>query len=93
MQKKLLATQAMRSKAIGEPRTPDSVWSGLWFSSSMPEAVIRERMEAELTRVKQQREEKVASNSDWLGRHNTFDSLLAPTAPSKTFQKILLLYD
>ena len=89
----LLATQAMRSKPMGEPRTPNSVWSGLGFSSSMPEAVIREKMEAELTRAKQQREKEVASNSDWLGRHNTFDSLLAPTAPSKTSQKILLLYD
>ena len=49
--------------------------------------------DAELTRAKQRREKEVASNSDWLGRHNTFDSLLAPTAPSKTFQKILLLYD
>ena len=49
--------------------------------------------DAELTRAKQRREKEVASNSDWLGRNNTFDSLLAPTAPSKTFQKILLLYD
>ena len=49
--------------------------------------------DAELTRAKQRREKEVASNSDWLGRHNTFDSLLAPTAPSKTSQKILLLYD
>ena len=31
-QKKLLATQAMRSKPMGEPRTPNSVWSGLGFS-------------------------------------------------------------
>ena len=79
---------------MGEPRTPNSVWSGLGFSSSMPEAVIRERMEAELTRVKQQREMEVASNSDWLGRNNAFDSHLATTAPGKTFLKILLiLYD
>ena len=49
--------------------------------------------DAELTRAKQRREKEVASNSDWLGRNNTFDSLLAPRAPSKTFQKILLLYD
>ena len=49
--------------------------------------------DAELTRAKQRREKEVASNSDWLGRNNTFDSLLAPTAPSKTSQKILLLYD
>ena len=50
-QKKLLATQAMRSKPMGEPRTPNSVWSGLGFSSSMPEAVIREKMAAEPEKV------------------------------------------
>lgn len=80
-QKKLLATQAMKSKPMGEPRTPNSVWSGLGFSSSMPEAVIRERMEAEHARAKQQREKEIASNSDWFGRSHAFDSFLAPSAP------------
>lgn len=82
-QKKLLATQAMRSKPMGEPRTPNSVWSGLGFSSSMPEAVIRERMEAEHARAKQQREKEIASNSDWFTRSNAFDSFLAPPAPGE----------
>ena len=77
---------------MGEPRTPNSVWSGLGFSSSMPEAVIREKMEAELTRAKQQREKEVASNSDWLGRTNAFDSLLAPPAPGKTY-KVFVIND
>jgi len=80
-QKKLMATRAMQSKPSGEPRTPNNVWSGLGFSSSMPEAVIREKMEAEHARAKQQREKEVASNSDashWFGRSNAFDSLLAP---------------
>ena len=49
----------------------------------MPEAVIRERMEAEHARAKQQREKEVASNSDWFGRSNAFDSFLAPSAPGK----------
>lgn len=77
-QKKLLATRAMQNKPMGEPRTPTSVWHGLGFSSSMPEAVIREKMEAEHARAKQQREKEVASNSDWFERSNAFDSLLAP---------------
>jgi len=81
--KKLLATRAMQSKPMGEPRTPNSVWAGLGFSSSMPEAVIRERMEAEHARAKQQREKEVASNSDWFGRSNAFDSLLAPPGQSE----------
>ena len=68
----------MQSKPMGEPRTPNSVWSGLGFSSSMPEAVIREKMAAEHARAKQQRENEVASNSDWLCQSNTFDSMLAP---------------
>ena len=77
-QKKLLATRAMQSKPMGEPRTPNSVWSGLGFSSSMPEAVIREKMAAEHARAKQQREKEVASNSDWFCQSNAFDSMLAP---------------
>ena len=33
--KKLLATKAMQHKPMGEPRTPNSVWSGwlVWFLS------------------------------------------------------------
>ena len=46
----------------------------------MPEAVIREKLAQEHARAKQQRGNEVASNSDWLGQTNTFDSLLsAPT--------------
>merc|ERR1719397_787880 len=78
-QKKLLATRAMQSKPMGEPRTPNSVWSGLGFSSSMPEAVIREKMAAEHARAKQLREKEVASNSDWFCQSNAFDSMLAPS--------------
>ena len=50
----------------------------------MPEAVIRERMEAEHARAKQQREKEIASNSDWFARSNAFDSFLAPSAPGKS---------
>jgi len=78
--KKLLATKAMQHKPMGEPRTPNSVWSGLGFSSSMPEAVIREKLAQEHARARQQREKEVASNSDWFGQSNAYDSLLsAPT--------------
>lgn len=69
----------MHSKPMGEPRTPNSAWSGMGFSSSMPEAVIRQKMEAEHARAKEQREKEVASNSDnWFARSNAFDSLLGP---------------
>ena len=91
--KKLLATRAMQSKPMGEPRTPNSVWSGLGFSSSMPEAVIREKMEAEHARAKQQREKEVASNSDWFARSNAFDSLLGPPGghSGKSLQLLMLI--
>ena len=46
----------------------------------MPEAVIREKLAQEHARAKQQREKEVASNSDWFGQTNTFDSLLSATA-------------
>ena len=48
-QKRLMATRAMhQSKPCGsEPRTPTQTWSGLGFSSSMPENVIREKLAAE----------------------------------------------
>merc|ERR1719489_534815 len=75
--KKLLATKAMQHKPMGEPRTPNSVWSGLGFSSSMPEAVIREKLAQEHAKAKQQREKEVASNSEWFGQTETFDSLLS----------------
>ena len=46
----------------------------------MPEAVIREKLAQEHARARQQREKEVASNSDWFGQSNAFDSLLsAPT--------------
>ncbi len=41
-QKKFLATKAMHRKPAGEVRTPNPTWSGLGFSSSMPESMIRE---------------------------------------------------
>ena len=53
---------------------------GLGFSSSMPEAVIREKLAQEHARAKQQREKDVASNSDWFGQSNAFDSLLSAPA-------------
>ena len=48
-QKQLMATRAMHQpKPCGsEPRTPTQTWSGLGFSSSMPENVIREKLAAE----------------------------------------------
>ena len=49
-QQKLLATRAIQSKpSAGEPRTPTPSWSGLGFSNSMPEHVIKEKMAAEQT--------------------------------------------
>ena len=46
----------------------------------MPEAVIREKLAQEHARARQQREKEVASNSEWFGQSNAYDSLLsAPT--------------
>lgn len=67
-----------------EHRRPVITVTNVVFCSSMPEAVIRERMEAEHARAKQQREKEVASNSDWFGRSNAFDSFLAPPAPGES---------
>jgi len=41
----LLATKAIQTKPTGEPRTPTPSWSGLGFSNSMPESIIRENLE------------------------------------------------
>ena len=43
-EKRLLATRAIQSKPTGEPRTPTPAWSGLGFSNSMPEHMIKEKM-------------------------------------------------
>jgi len=46
-QKRLMATRAMQSRpSASEPRTPTPSWSGLGFSNSMPENIIREKMMA-----------------------------------------------
>lgn len=36
---------AMQKKPDGETRNPTDIWSGMGFSKSMPESVIRERMQ------------------------------------------------
>ena len=43
-EKRLMATRAIQSKPTGEPRTPTPAWSGLGFSNSMPEHMIKEKM-------------------------------------------------
>merc|ERR1719300_1643934 len=75
-QKRLMATKAMHHKPAGETRTPTPAWSGLGFSCSMPEAVIRE---LEHSKARAAREKEVASNSDWFGTSiNTLaDSMVA----------------
>lgn len=75
VEKRLLATKAMQHKVCGEPRTPNSVWSGLGFSHSMPEAVIREKLQQEHARAKQAREKEVASNSDFW-QSQAYESIL-----------------
>ena len=46
--KRLLAAKALQSKPNAkEPRTPTTTWSGLGFSSSMPEKMIREQLGSE----------------------------------------------
>ena len=63
--KRLLASRAMHTAPHGEPRTPTPAWSGLGFSCSMPEHVIKE---LEHTRARQAREREVASQSDWFNQ-------------------------
>ena len=47
--KKLRAAKVLQHKPAGEPRTPNPglVWSGLEFSSFIPESVIREKFHQE----------------------------------------------
>ena len=41
-QKRWMATKALQNKpCAGQPRLPNPTWSGLGFSSSMPESSIR----------------------------------------------------
>jgi protein bicaudal C len=71
-QKRQLAARAVGSRPEGEPRVPHSTWSGLGFSTSMPEAVMKE---LEHKKAREARERHVASNSDWFG-HSAFDSMV-----------------
>ena len=52
------------------------------FSSSMPEAVIREKLSHEHALAKQKREKEAASSSDWLVQTNNYDSLLSAPVDS-----------
>ena len=55
----LCTISAMQQKPIGESRIPTDFWSGLGFSKSMPESVIRERMAQ--TGIKQRYESSMAT--------------------------------
>jgi len=61
-QARLRANQAIQQKPRGEERKPNSGWAGYGFSSSMPESVIREKLQSE---GNQKRSEH--SNSEWMG--------------------------
>ena len=72
-QKRLLATRAIQTKpSAGEPRTPTPSWSGLGFSNSMPENVIREKLEESAST-----EDSVFKLDDPIfGNSSAFDALL-----------------
>lgn len=45
--KRLLASKALQTKPMADqPRTPTTTWSGLGFSNSMPESVIRDQLDS-----------------------------------------------
>lgn len=89
-QQKLLATRAIQSKpSAGEPRTPTPSWSGLGFSNSMPEHIIKEKMVAEQTilpaEVTGEGGDNIKNNvfsanhgtsNAWFGNSSAFDALL-----------------
>jgi len=101
-QKRLLATRAVQQHSkpcAGEPpRTPTQTWSGLGFSNSMPENVIREKLaeEAAANKVKVaaggtlqgiNEEQPPACNSDqaanWFGNSSgALDALFHPPKAS-----------
>ena len=50
-QKRLMATKALQNKpSAGQPRLPNATWSGLGFSSSMPESSIRGQFGKEVSK-------------------------------------------
>ena len=98
-QKRLMATRAVQQSkpCANEPRTPTQTWSGLGFSNSMPENVIREKLaeEAAANKVKATAgsglqgidEEQSACNGDqaqnWFGNSSgALDALFHPPKAS-----------
>jgi len=87
--KKLLAAKALQHKPAGEPRTPNPVWSGLGFSSSMPESVIREKFHQEQIAARHAGNERTPVSgqgaTDLFGQStqgNGFDALLSKDGQS-----------
>ena len=59
-QKRLLATKAVMDKpSAAHPRLPNPTWSGLGFSSSMPESSMRKQLAKEEVSAKQQHQLQV----------------------------------
>merc|ERR1719186_564826 len=87
--KKLLAAKALQHKPTGEPRTPNPVWSGLGFSNSMPESVIREKFHQEQIAARHAGNERTPVSgqgaTDLFGQStqgNGFDALLSKDGQS-----------
>ena len=54
-QKRLMATKALQNKpSAAQPRLPNPTWSGLGFSSSMPESSMRGQLEKQEAHQPQQ---------------------------------------
>jgi len=99
-EKRLMAARAVQQSkpCANEPRTPTQIWSGMGFSNSMPESVIREKLaeEAAANKVKAgnggglqgiNEEQQPACNGDqaqnWFGNSSgTLDALFHPPKSS-----------
>ena len=83
-QKRLMATRAIQSKpTAGEPRTPVGSWSGLGFSNSMPENVIREKLEETSSSARPEADSVFKLDADPIfGNSSAFDALLHKKAVS-----------
>jgi len=81
--KRVLASKALQTKPVAhETRAPTPAWSGLGFSNSLPDHVMREQLASTSSEdAGNQGEAGSSAGKHWFGNSSALDSFLASNSP------------